>query len=476
MKSPFAQTALMGLLATVASIVAAIFYPWPETVVESDMIGKQLFEAYDASSVRSISIIKYEPERNGISRIELVRNGEKWLIPAQQNYIADNAAQISLVINSVNGTVLEQRSSGQQDHVEYGVVDPLEYESATNRSSLGTKIVFADRNNRELANLIVGLSPRGEPGQQQKYFVRIPGEPNVYVINIPAQVLTTDFTRWVSPNLLSLSQDSTPNSVSIHNYRKTKSQLSAADKLTWNYDLLIDARNKKRILKVPAPSSGELQEMAVTDENTAQLQQLGNFLGNIVFTNVRKKPAAVAAILSKPNAEKSAELDSLKDSGFVVLDQRSDTEFGLQFQSSAGEVSVHTSDGVAISLLVGEIVESPTPGDLSLNYLVMLYASVDQAAFSNPTPPADSADPATADKEQKTYLRLVEARTANLKSAVQRASELNQSYADWYYVVSEDIINGLRPDLNLQAPAASEPAAVEGGSVEAGNTEEPSKD
>ena len=160
----------------------------------------------------------------------------------------------------------------------------------------------------------------------------------------------------------------------------------------------------------------------------------------------------------------------------MVLDQRSGTDFGLQFQSSAGEVSVRRSDGVAISLLVGEIVESPTPGDLSLNYLVMLYATVDEAAFSIPTPPADSADPATADKEQKAYLRLVEARSANLKSAVQRASELNQSYADWYYVVSEDIINGLRPDLILQAPAAAEPAAVEGGSVDAGKTEEPSKD
>ncbi len=32
---------------------------------------------------------------------------------------------------------------------------------------------------------------------------------------------------------------------------------------------------------------------------------------------------------------------------------------------------------------------------------------------------------------------------------------MNQSYSDWIYIVSEEIVNGLRPDLKITPPAAA---------------------
>jgi hypothetical protein len=84
MKSPTQITLIMGVLAAVVSAVAAFFYPWPEPVVENDMVDKPLFEEFDASSVRSISITKFDADRNQLDRMDLRRSGEKWLIPAKK--------------------------------------------------------------------------------------------------------------------------------------------------------------------------------------------------------------------------------------------------------------------------------------------------------------------------------------------------------------------------------------------------------
>lgn len=490
MKSPLIKTALMGLIAAIISGIAATFYPWPEVVVESDLVGKPLFEAFDASSVRSISIIKYDSDRNGLDRIELRRSGEKWLIPAKQNFIANNARQISLAVNSLNGKVLENRSSDQQDHVLYGVVDPLEFESATNRKSLGTKVILQDRNNRELASLIVGDSPRNESQQlATKHFVRIPGQPNVYVMEVSTDSLVTDFPRWVNSDLLGAASQIPIETIEIKNYRLDAEKLSveSATDLRWIYRCVTNVSKKTRTLEVPAQSAQEsdddsdkqtksgdngLAEIELTPENNAQLQQLGLFLGNIIFTDVQRKSPPAAAILKQRAAKKSTDLDSLAKFGFVATDSKSKKDFGLQFKSLGGEVVFRTTDGVAITILIGAIVENSTAVNLSLNHYVMLYATVDESLLPEPkrsepneeetkSDDAEKSDAVkddaiaeqdnAAEKDEKAYLRLVAAREAKLKAATQRAAELNQAYADWYYIVSESIINGLRPDLTIPA-------------------------
>jgi hypothetical protein len=474
MKSPFFTTAIMALLAAATMMVAAFFYPWPERVVESDLVGKPLFEEYDASAVRSISIAKYDADRNGMDRIDLRRSGEKWIVPAKKNFIATNAEQISRVVNSLNNlTVLENRSNAQQDHVDFGVVDPVEYESSTNRSSLGTKIVLEDRNKRELASLIVGSSLRNESSQQQlKHFVRIPGQPNVYVVEINPAELSTDFTRWVKANLLDLTSQTPVDSIEIKNYRMAPNQLQTAVR-NWEYQATLDVKSKNFQLQVPQPGSATLVETEITPENIQQLNSLGTFLGNIRFTDVQRKSSAAAKILKKrvQQDDTSGALDSLQKFGFA----KTGFDSGFQFNAVGGDVSVRTGEIVVFTILIGSLVDSVTAGDLTLNHYVMLYASVDESLLPAPEAPAANDDAEQADKGQKAYLREVEKRKEKIKAAKLRASEFNQSFADWYYIVSEDVITGLRPDLTIPAPVKSNETSSESNSLEGENGADESK-
>ncbi len=453
MKSPYFTTGIMVLLAAATMIVAAIFYPWPERVVESDMVGNPLFE-YDTSAVRSISIARFDADRNGVDRIDLRRSGEKWIIPARKNFIATNAEQISRVVNSLNNcTVLENRSNAQQDHVDFSVVDPVEYASSTNRSSLGTKIVLEDRNKRELASLIVGSSLRNESSQQQlKHFVRIPGQPNVYVVEINPGVLSTDFTRWVNANLLGLSNQTPVNSIEINNYRIDPEQILTEDK-NWEYQATLDVKSKKYKLMVPQPGSSTLVETEITPDNIQQLNSLGAFLGNIRFTDVQRKTSAAAKILKKPAGQDdvSGALDSLQKFGFA----KTGFDDGFQFNAVGGEVLLRTDEGLVFSIFIGSLVDSVNAGDLTLNHYVMLYASVDESLLPAPEAPVDEEGNGQTDQERKAYLREVEKRKEKIKSANMRASDFNQSFANWYYIVSEDVVTGLRPDLTIAEPENS---------------------
>ncbi len=239
----------------------------------------------------------------------------------------------------------------------------------------------------------------------------------------------------------------------------------------WNYEVQIDAKNAKRTLRIPRGEAGKLQDAEFTDTLLAPFRELGGYIGNIVFTDVQKKSAAAATVLKKRGAVNSADLDALNEFGFASIDSEPDKPFGLRFNAMGGEIVVRSANGVAISILIGSIVETKSTDaatvGLALNYDVMLYATVDESMFPAPEPPASNGDSAAtetddAEKSQKAYLRLVAAREEKIKTAVQRAAELNQTYADWYFIVSEQIINGLRPELSVElltsAPSESDQA------------------
>jgi hypothetical protein len=383
--------------------------------------------------------------------------------PRQENFLATQASQISRVINALNNcTVLENRSNNQQDHIEYGVVDPLEFESTANRSSLGTKIVLEDRNKRELASLIVGSTVRTDSRQQApKNFVRIPGQPNVYVVEFDPTATTTKFTDWVSPNLLQLSESIPLHSIQILNYRLEQDQLASGPR-SWNYDATIDIPTRKYLLRAPNPDLNELRELESTPENIATLNQIGQYLGNIRFTEVEKKSRDVALMLRRNKLPDDAvDLDELNQFGFAQVGKQDDFEFNTM----AGELVVTTADGVSVSILIGALLENPTGIELTLNYYLMLHAQVDESVFPVPERPSDEGlSEEESEKQNKAYLREIEQRGDKIKNASLRASALNQTFADWFYVVSEDIVSGLRPELNLagnEIPEADNAAGEE---------------
>lgn len=459
MNSPLSKTAVLAIFAALSSIVAAYFYPWPTDVVQSAIVGNPLFEPYDSSSVRQIRIMKFNDDRGGLDQILLRRKGEKWIVPAKKDFIASNAGQISLAASSlIESTVLEEVTDEQQAYLDYGVVDPDKYANTPNRSALGTKIILQDRDLKEIASLIIGTKVKDDPTNLQ-HFVRVPGQPTVYVIKFDERSLQTDFRSWIDPNLFELSDPAEVNKVVIEDYKIAPEQLAtAAPQRNYRAEMKLRIRQNQvlvDLLSVKTPSGNdEWSNVELTPEMSGQFQSVGMQSAAIFFPDVvlKDKAAANALRTAKPDAN-DAVFAAMTSYGFLKTGFDNAT---FEFDSVGGQVSIETNDGVVITLYIGGIAEKTDGADVQLSYYVMLTAGVDESILPEPEEPADPDD--------KAYLRLVDERNQIIKSAQLRAAGLNQRFAPWYYVVTEDIINNIRPDVTFgtstsqtTAPASNAP-------------------
>ncbi|MFK7768448.1 MAG: DUF4340 domain-containing protein [Mariniblastus sp.] len=444
MNSPIFKTLLMGVMAAVTSVAAAYFYPWPEIVKKSALVGSPLFEAYDSTNVRSIQILEYNDDDSALGQIRLERSGEKWVIPSKRKYIADNTPQVSLAANSLSECiVLEERTDQQKDYLEYGVVDPSEFANSPNKSALGSKIILEDRNRKELASLIIGKPLK----DGMKHFARIPGQPTVYVVEFDTRAIKTDFKSWVNPNLFQLSNQFPLSSIVIENYSYDTNRLASGIHKNVYRAKLVPGKGQLDLAEISRGDGKGGWEKSPTSPNLEkELGIIGTQLGAIQFPDVFLKSKEVVAALQSPKKEiGDAIFQSLESYGF----RKKGFSNGMyEFDSATGEVHVEFADGVIMTLHRGAI-SSQSAGNLRVSNYVMLTASVDESVLPQPEPPATDGSAEEADKANKAYLRLVEARKTAVKSAQLRAAGFNQQHAKWIYVVSEEITEKLIPDVTM---------------------------
>ena len=445
MNHAFRTTFLMLVVAAVTAYAASRVYPWPEAVVISDAVNKPLFEGFETRNVRSIRVETYNDDRNEVERLLVRRKGEEWVLPTHSNFVADNRRQLGAIVNLLlDKTVLEKRSDNQEDHLKYGVIDPSTSNNAVNRSSLGKKISLSDRNNKELASLIVGL-PLKNDSKKLKHYVRIPGQPSVYVVDIDPRGINPDFAAWVSPNLLKLTQSTQLKDVTIDSYRLDPNNSDQAKRNTsYRAQLVVGEKNFDFTLETAGEDS-TLKETPPDDAQRRAIQQAAGAITSIPFSGVVAKNKLAAKSLRKPSDQsETSAFDSMKRRGFVATEFDNET---WQFESAGGTVTVRTGDGVVIKLHIGAIDNQTRNNSLKLNHYLMLVAGVDTALIPEPDKP-EAANDDSGDKEaQKAYLRKVAERVQQLKIGRQRAAALNESFSKWYYIISEDTVARLRPEL-----------------------------
>lgn len=447
MNHAFRTTFLMLIIAVVAAFAAASVYPWPEPVVISGAVNKPLFEGFDTRNVRSIRVETYNEDRNEVERLLVRRKGEEWVLPSHSNFVADNGRQLGAIVNLLlDKTVLEKRSDNQEDHLKYGVIDPATSNNSVNRSSLGKKISLSDRNNKELASLIVGLPLKNDP-KKLKHYVRIPGQPSVYVVDIDPRGINPDFAAWVSPNLLKLTQSTRLKDVTIDSYRLDLDTNDPATRNTSYRAQLVVGEKSFDITLETADENGSLKETPPNDAQQRAIQQAAGAITSIPFSGVVAKSKLAAKSLRKPSDQsETSAFDSMKKRGFVATEFDNET---WQFESAGGTVTVRTGDGVVITLHIGAIDNQTRNNSLKLNHYLMLVAGVDESLIPEPDKP-EAANDDSGDKEaQKTYLRKVAERDQQLQIGRQRAAALNESFSKWYYIISEDTVARLRPELKV---------------------------
>ena len=444
MKSPFVKTICFGLLAALVSSIAAAFYPWPERVVESEMVGKPLFESYDTSAVFKIRILKFDRDKDALEQITLERKGEKWTIPASNKFVATNATQIAVVAKSLNElTVLSEESSDSEAFLDKGVVDPSKHESTTDRSALGTKLILEDHKGRRIASLIVGSSLNDDGSVLKNHFVRVPGQPTVYQVEFNKSSLATDFTRWVNSDLFGFKLRSPGVAlgvIGIDNYRvNTETDSNKGLERNYQAEFELGTNGIRMIGFSKTDSAGKPQKLEPSQALASQFASMVGQIANIKFHDVKKKPTKLAKTMREPaEAVDDSVFEPLKEIGFV---KKGFLEKNFDFQAVGGEVYVRHGDGVKVTLHIGDVATGAISDSLRVSLYAMVSAGVDESIFALPPKPEDPKD--------KAYLRQLKQRDDAIKAARSRASGLNQLHANWIYLVPEDVIESIRPDVKI---------------------------
>ena len=446
MKSPIVGTLMMAVIAGVSAGFAGFFYPWPEQVTQTDIVGEPLFEEYDYGSVRKLELVRFNRETNLVEELKFRRSGEKWVLPEKSNFEVTNSTAIADLVNSLNArTVLEVMSDSQQEHVEYGVVDPGDAEIG--EAGLGTRITLSDRNDNEIASLIIGKSRKND-SSGLKRFVRVPDQAFVYSIDYDARKLSTEFANWTSANLLNIQngQNVTGNRyarLKVAKYRVDPKDMEKGKTLA-KYFAEIDFLGKDGVeiaKALRATDAGKMEPLEAHRGHLDQFSSVVRFLPSLRFFDVIKKDRDL--IKSMRNPSEDADLSKLLKYGFRKSGFNNND---YQFESAGGTITVTMTNGLEISIQIG----APKDGELNKytgrpERYMLLTAHVDQAFFPVPKKPETTDEQSD---EYKAYLRKMEERKQNIKKAADVARAMNANFANWIYVVEETVTEGLTPDVN----------------------------
>lgn len=440
----------MGLLAAIFCGAAATYYPWPESENKSDTASK-LFEEFE-NQPWTIKVSRYDRETERIKSFALRRKGLRWVIPSRSNFVA-TGTNVANVVNCLNqNEILVEQSEDQQDHERYGVLDPLEYAQATNRDAIGVKLSLEDVNRNTLGSLIVGDRVRDT---QNQYYVRKPGQPKIYVIEFTPQIISTEFSNWLDPNLLNLRtgvnpEGATVSQIEIHNYRLSPEQL--ADKgRDYRYRARLRPLGQGVSTKLEIPSGDKWKTFNSLSNEQKELYK-------IVFQRyIRIVPVTDVSPKSKKLGEAMvAGLDQLTDKSFQEASKRgfrlSKTDDRTEIDGSNGKLSIQTTDGVEISVLFGGLAPTNESAADSLNYYVMITAHVMDAVLTEPEKPEPAEGEELSEQEAKDYAIAVKAWKAQKENAVRTTENFNKLHGEWYYVFNEQTLKSLRPEFAPATP------------------------
>jgi len=322
-----------------------------------DMIGKPLFEEFDALDVAGLEIVKYDEETGKGIPFEVARLDGIWSIPSHDNYPADAKDQVTNAATSMMDIeVLGVASDNMGDHELYGVVDPDPKTLKPGAVGVGTRVVMKDKDEKLLVAMVIGKEVEGAPGQH--YVCRI-GQAPVYTAAVDPGSLSTKFEDWIEDDLLKINtwdiqqmqiRDYTVDNDGTPNLR---------DLLVLDYDDTEDP--KWKMVRNQGFVGDELTDIEMTEDEQLNTDALGTMissLDDLKIVDVRRKPAGLSANLKATGSfagDAETQL-SLAARGFFL----SPTNQGLELLSQNGDVRYIMKDGVEYVLRFGGIAHGTT--------------------------------------------------------------------------------------------------------------------
>jgi len=487
--------------AAVVVLLAWATAPVPPQQDADDPRGKPLFAEFDPAAVASIEILQFDEKKAAPRRIEVVRSEVdkkvRWQIASHDNYptdvvtpsfdrksfrqpekppagadddTKDKTTQLAEAIAALAGLdILRVASTSPDEHAEYGVVDPDPSTRDEGTAGAGTRVILKDDNDKELVALIIGKlagekpeSPSAFDAQEKPelHFVRRVGEDTVFVTDIKTNKLTTRFGKWIETNLLKLEMRQIEQ-IDLIDY-SLEGRRAPGGLLSVGCGDGAGGGPQWKLLRNDVPQEGKLVPKKMADDeelDTFRLDGLKNALGKLEIVDVRRKPPGLSAMLKAEGSARVTNemLSSLGKRGFYL-----DPDSGALI-SSEGEVHCQMKDGAQYVLRFGKIASdiADTSSD-----------EEDESANDEFAEPKDKKaethrnryifvmvdfDPDSIPKKQDDYNK-------KLKAGKKHAQKLNARFADWYYVISDDVYRKIhlsRSDVIKKKAKPKEPGNLD---------------
>jgi len=386
------KTATLAGAALVLAISAAVIEPEARVPAIMSDQGEAFYPNFtDAQAPRTIEVVDYDDSTATALPLKVQFQQGKWVIASRYNYrvdIGDRLAKTAAALMYLKKDMV--RSDSPLDHAKYGVVDPLD-EKAGGLTGRGKRVTLRDANGAVLADYILGKPVEGKPGYR---YVRVPGQKRTYAVKTDADP-SARFADWVNAGLLRIA------SASIRKVTINRYNIDAAGGMSHPETTVL------------TQDKGEWKAAAGEKVNMAAVHAMAAALDGLKIVDVRPKPPGLAAGLRHEELQLTLETAlSLQKAGYFFTPQ------GRVF-SSEGDMTVETNNGLMYSLRFGEVAAGDTksgaPSD-NRNLFVMVHFDAAKAA-------AYGGDAGAGERT---------------------ARELNDRFADWYYVISGKDFQNLR--------------------------------
>jgi hypothetical protein len=397
------KTAALAGAALVLAISAAVIEPEARVPAIMSDQGEAFYPTFtDAQAPRTIEVVDYDDATATALPLKVQFLQGKWVIASRYNYrvdIGDRLAKTAAALMYLKKDMV--RSDSPVDHAKYGVVDPLD-EKASGLTGRGKRVTLRDVNGGVLADYILGKPVEGKPGYR---YVRVPGQKRTYAVKTDADP-SARFADWVNAGLLRIA------SASIRKVTINRYNIDAAAGRMSNAETTVLTQDK-----------GEWKAAAGEKMNLSAVHAMAAALDGLKIVDVRPKPPGLAAGLRHEELQLTLETAlSLQKAGYFFTPQ------GRVF-SSEGDMTVETGNGLMYQLRFGEVAAGDTkagaPSDNRTLFVMVHFDAAKAAAYGG--------DPGAGERT---------------------ARELNDRFADWYYVIGGKDFQNLRLGRGATAPPA----------------------
>lgn len=423
--------------ALVLMVLAFAFSPTkitPDAFLDQD---EQFYPDFtDPNTATTLEVINFDPASGRAHPFKITFKDGQWTIPSHNDYPADGKERLAKTAAGVIDIKKNEfRSDNIYEHESFNVIDPLdETASLTGR---GQRVTIKGANDVVLADFIIGKEIEG---RQNFRYVRTPESNRVYAVRMDIDI-STNFEDWINRDLMSLTANNI-NNIMLKDYsiNERTFQMEKHD----NFELT----KKDDLWSANKMSSSQMVDTTLIDT-------LLNTISQLKIVGVRKKPAGFSASLSSGNSKHEIarnDIVDLQNKGFYF------TREG-QLLSNEGELIVYSDEAIIYTLHFGEVLfgsglavssginqteDNQTAASGSNRYL-FITSEFNQRYFKEPSKPANldflekkEADYSDNDRTNKFNYDKHEVWRQNTENGRNKSKELNDRFADWYYVISAE--------------------------------------